>query len=638
MRIKTCIRHTYASNELLGGLLLLLIAILSFSAIYVFVFPLPAPDVETHVRLSAYVASDGSIVIEHDGGEVLTAYRVDVRDRNGTLLGSTTYSNQSEWMEIGDSLIPISEKLENEDDSLQVTVVSIEDSQEVIFDGILFGHPDVVSVQNDTTLPYLISSLLTDSTNEDLICFNKTSSGVSMNASFSATNNMFNWKVDSTSIYNLLYGFDIDNNVSILDFSNNNFDGSVSGATWTSSGKTGGGISFDGDDFITVPYCFPASTVGDFSVEVWIKTNQSDGTILSFNRSDYFSLALVNGKVKWSVSANGNTADLVGLVSVSDNIWHHIATTYDQSAGTSSIYVDGIIDVSNSGLSAGDFIGSGSQIEGYIGKERGTISSSSYQSFFTDNFETDKGWTVEDSVYLSDGGWEIGDPKGLGERGDPPDDADGSGNCSLTDNERGNSDVDGGYTRLISPVIDFSSYENVSIEFSVWYTNDYGSNKDNDYFYVSISNDNGSTWTTALTIGPDTPSPYGWYDYSIQAEDFITFTSQVKLRFEVSDYYGGSVVEAGVDAINISGIITGGIGNYSGSIDDLRIVKRMLSEEQIYQDYLIGNAGQGDISVIVSEETITGQDWLCEITPINQLSYAAMETTNVISIVSYGGG
>ncbi|HDM66876.1 MAG TPA: type IV pilin, partial [Thermoplasmatales archaeon] len=74
----SAINNEYAVSEVIGSALLLLIAVLSFSAIYMYVFPLPIPTEEPHVKLIGYVNENGTVVLEHVGGEALEYYRIDV--------------------------------------------------------------------------------------------------------------------------------------------------------------------------------------------------------------------------------------------------------------------------------------------------------------------------------------------------------------------------------------------------------------------------------------------------------------------------------------------------------------------------------------------------------------------------------
>ncbi len=165
---------------------------------------------------------------------------------------------------------------------------------------------------------------------------------------------------------------------------------------------------------------------------------------------------------------------------------------------------------------------------------------------FADNFQTNRGWSVTGSV--NDGAWERAVPAGDGDRGDPIADFDGSGRCYLTANRAGNSDVDDGTTILTSPAMDATA-GNTVLSYALWYSNNIGAVDDS--MQIQLSNNNGSSWTTIDTLGPESLGG-GWNEYTFDTNSVFTNPSdQLRVRFVVGDTGEGSVVEAAVDAVRL---------------------------------------------------------------------------------------
>ncbi len=158
------------------------------------------------------------------------------------------------------------------------------------------------------------------------------------------------------------------------------------------------------------------------------------------------------------------------------------------------------------------------------------------------DMNTDPGWTTSSTA--TTGGWDRGVPGDFG-RSDPSADYDGSGQCWLTGNTL-NEDVDGGVVTLLTSNYDLTSNPEATLSYAVHHeTNDTGGG---DVFNASISNNGGSTW---VTLENTTSSTGGWVLREFRVADFVTPTSQVRVRFTSSDVGSATVAESAVDAFRI---------------------------------------------------------------------------------------
>ena len=166
-------------------------------------------------------------------------------------------------------------------------------------------------------------------------------------------------------------------------------------------------------------------------------------------------------------------------------------------------------------------------------------------SILSDDFEADLGWTVWSDPSVTGGEWERGVPVGGGDRMDPPTDYDGSGQCFLTENVDGNSDLDGGPTQLISPLLDLSGTSDPVLRLAYWWGND---DQDGDPMDIEVSSDGGDTWTLIETISN---VPAEWFEWSAYLADHVALTATVRIRISVSDNPNNSIDEAGIDAVEV---------------------------------------------------------------------------------------
>jgi Concanavalin A-like lectin/glucanases superfamily/Domain of unknown function (DUF1929)/Bacterial Ig domain len=148
------------------------------------------------------------------------------------------------------------------------------------------------------------------------------------------------------------YGFNEGTGAAAADVSGNNLVGKIVGATWTTAGRYGQALSFNGaSSYVDLGNAAALQLTGSMTVEAWVRAAANpadDGQIVAKSDDSGWQLKTspdtgpqTFGAKAWSTAASAQryTTTVRSL-----NTWYHVASVYDATARTLQIYVNGVLD------------------------------------------------------------------------------------------------------------------------------------------------------------------------------------------------------------------------------------------------------------------------------------------------------
>jgi concanavalin A-like lectin/glucanase superfamily protein/fibronectin type III domain protein len=132
------------------------------------------------------------------------------------------------------------------------------------------------------------------------------------------------------------YSFDEGSGATVTDASGNGYEGVISGALWTSAGRFGSALLFDGiDDLVTMADSPSLQLSSGMTLSAWVyPTGMQSGwrTIVQIDMDAYSLYA--SGDMGALHPAGGGTFDemgsyITGPAAIPVNAWSHLALTYD---------------------------------------------------------------------------------------------------------------------------------------------------------------------------------------------------------------------------------------------------------------------------------------------------------------------
>jgi fibronectin type 3 domain-containing protein len=143
------------------------------------------------------------------------------------------------------------------------------------------------------------------------------------------------------------YGFDEGSGTTVTDLSGNGNNGTVSNATWSSSGMYGKALQFNGtNSTVTIPNSSSLQLSSGLTLEAWVNpstvNNNWRDVIYKANDNFYLEATSTNSsRPDGGLIGSGTYADAYGSTALLTNTWSYLAETYDGSAVR--LYVNGTL-------------------------------------------------------------------------------------------------------------------------------------------------------------------------------------------------------------------------------------------------------------------------------------------------------
>ena len=132
------------------------------------------------------------------------------------------------------------------------------------------------------------------------------------------------------------YGFSEGTGTAVSDVSGNNNNGAITGATWTTQGRFGSALSFNGvNNVVRIASSLSLNVSSAMTLKAWIKPTAAQSgwrTIMQREAEAYFlNASNSDGALLPSGGGtfNGTTAYVSGTTANPVNVWTHVALTYD---------------------------------------------------------------------------------------------------------------------------------------------------------------------------------------------------------------------------------------------------------------------------------------------------------------------